>query len=221
MDLVLIIAGALSVFGVILYFAHAAAQKRKGELEALAGELGLDFFPEGDSSVSAVLSKLRLFDRGRSKKFMNMMTGNANGVRIAIFEYRYTTGGGKNQHTHQQTVISFESENLALPFFELRPEHMFHKIGQAFGYKDIDFESHPVFSRRYLLRGPNESGIRDLFTPELLSFFEDQSKGICVEAGNARLIFYRAGKRLKPEQIRDFMSEGFGVYSMLKQRSGG
>ncbi|MFK7817573.1 MAG: hypothetical protein AB8G99_02545 [Planctomycetaceae bacterium] len=217
MESIWIIAGVLGLMGVIFYFSHAAAKRRTEAMEGIAQELGLDFFQESDSSVAVSLGKLRLFDRGRKKRFMNMMTGTANGVRIAIFEYRYTTGSGKHQHTHQQTVISFQSDLLSLPDFELRPEHMFHKIGQAFGYKDIDFATHPRFSKQYLLRGPGEQQIRELFEPALLEFFEDQKKGVCVEAGHSRLIFYRAGKRLKPEQIRDFMTEGFGVYSMLKQ----
>ena len=31
------------------------------------------------------------------------------------------------------------------------------------------------------------------------------------------MIFYRAGKRLKPEQIRGFMEEGFRVYGEFKR----
>ena len=217
MELPFIIVGILAIMGVLFYLAHVTAKKRTEEMDAVAGTLGLDFFPESDPAVPAALGKLRLFDRGRKKRFMNMMTGTANGVRIAIFGYRYTTGSGKHQHTHQQTVISFQSEHLSLPDFELRPEGMFHKIGQAFGYKDIDFYSHPTFSKRYLLRGSNEAAIRELFASDVLDLFEDQKKGTCVEAGNDRLIFYRAGKRLKPEQIRDFMGEGFAIYSILKR----
>jgi len=46
-----------------------------------------------------------------------------------------------------------DCNKLKLPFFELKPENTFHKIGQVFGYQDIDFEAFPNFSKGYLLRG--------------------------------------------------------------------
>jgi hypothetical protein len=64
-------------------------------------------------------------------------------------------------------VISFQSSLLSLPEFELRSENMFHKIGKAFGCQDINFESHPEFSKRYLLRGADEEAVRTFFTPEM------------------------------------------------------
>ena len=145
-----------------------------------------------------------------------MISGVANGVSMAIFDYQFTTGGGKNQQTHRQTVISFKSEHLLIPDFEVRPENVFHKIGQAFGYGDIDFDSHPVFSKKFLLRGPDEPAIRELFTDEKLTFFENYL-GICAEGGADQLLFYRARKIVKPDMINEFMTEGFSVYGQFKQ----
>jgi hypothetical protein len=113
-------------------------------------------------------------------------------------------------------VISFQSSNLALPEFELRPENFLHKIGKVFGFDDVNFESHPLFSKAYLLRGANEEAIRDLFTPKLIEFFEANG-GISLEASKDGLIYYRAGKRIKPTDVRSFMEEGFRVYGILKQ----
>ena len=112
--------------------------------------------------------------------------------------------------------MTFHSPDLSLPSFELRPEHMFHKIGQALGYQDIDFDSHPTFSKQFLLRGPNEAAIRDFFTPELLEFFESHP-GVSVEAAGDRMIFYRASKRIKPEDVRSFMEAGFKIFARLKE----
>ncbi|MGI9471696.1 MAG: hypothetical protein ACR2NZ_09210, partial [Rubripirellula sp.] len=114
-------------------------------------------------------------------------------------------------------VMSFRSVNLDLPAFELRPESVFHRIGKVLGYQDIDFESHPEFSKRYLLRGQDEDAVRAMFTPELLSFFESQEK-VSAEASGDLLVFYRAGKRLKPEMIRAFMEEGFAIFGQMSSR---
>jgi hypothetical protein len=216
MEVALVIIGILAVVGVIMIVAHKFEKTRSEQLRAVADQLGLQFHPNGDTAVQNAIGQLRLFNQGRGRKTRNMLSGRTEDVDVAIFGYRYKTGGGKHQHTHQQTVISFRSPNLSLPEFELRPEHTFHKIGQAFGYKDIDVDSHPVFSKRYVLRGQNEAAIRDLFTPEILEFFESQ-KGVSIEAANDRLIYYRAGKRIKPENVRSLMEEGFRLYVLLKQ----
>ncbi|MEC9473853.1 MAG: hypothetical protein VX584_04130, partial [Actinomycetota bacterium] len=65
-----------------------------------------------------------------------------------------------------------DAEDLQLPTFVIRPENLFHKIGSTFGYQDIDFDAHPTFSKRYLLRGPDEEAIRNTFTDEFLSSYE-------------------------------------------------
>ena len=144
METALIIGGVILLIGVIIFFSHVYEKKRTEAMRAIADELSLSFHLEGDAVVEQTCQKLHLFDQGRGRKFRNMMTGNANNVSMAIFNYQYTTGSGKHQHTHSQTVIFFQSPELSLPEFEIRPEHMFHKIGKVFGYKDINFDSHPT-----------------------------------------------------------------------------
>lgn len=202
----------------VLVYAHFQQEKARTEqFQSVAADLGLDFHPTGDSGVMDAIGHLRLFNQGHGRKMKDMISGKTEDIEIAIFGYRYVTGGGNNQQTHQQTVISFQSPNLSLPDFDLRPEHFFHKIGQALGYSDIDFDTHPEFSARYLLRGPDEAAIRQFFQPELLRFFES-NQGVSLEASGDRLIYYRARKRIKPEQVRSFMEEGFRVYGVMKTK---
>jgi hypothetical protein len=211
-----LIVGFGALLGGIIYAVRKFEQARTEALQGVADELGLQFYPEGEGTVENEIGHLRLFNQGHSRKMKNMISGQTEDIDVAIFGYRYTTGGGKNQQTHQQTVISFHSPHLSLPEFEIRPENFLHKIGKALGYQDINFDSHPVFSKKYLLRGPDEAAVREFLTPKLLQFFESQ-QGISVEASRDRLIYYRASKRIKPEQVRSFMAEGFHVYELMKQ----
>jgi hypothetical protein len=144
-----------------------------------------------------------------------MIHGETEEVEVGIFEYRYTTGGGDSSHDWRQTVISFRSPDLNLPQFTLRPEGLFDKIGSVLGRRDVDFESHPVFSKKYVLRGRDEERIRRAFRAELLTLLESQS-GVSVEGEGQRLIFYRTGKVVPPDQVRAFMEEGFRIYSLLR-----
>ena len=146
-----------------------------------------------------------------------MLHGVTEHVDVAIFGYEYMTRVGQHTSTAKQNVIYFRSPALNLPEFALRPENLFDKIGDVFGGQDIDFESHPKFSKSYSLRGSDEQKVRETFTDEVLSFFENQT-GISTEGGGDQLIFYRAGKRIDPDQVSSFKQEGFRVFELFKQK---
>ena len=215
MQLFLLICLAVVMVGVIWFALHKLEKNRSLRFQEIADQMGLNFHRKGDSGLQARFSALTLFGRGHSRKSYNVLSGQSQNIDVAVFGYQYTTGGGKNSHTSRQTVMAFDSPHLQLPAFELRPEHMFHKIGQAFGYSDIDFETHPQFSKKYLLRGKNEDAIRDVFTADALEFFE-AGKGISVEARDGQLIYYRSGRRIKPEEIQAFMEQAFRCYALFK-----
>ena len=86
-------------------------------------------------------------------------------------------------------------------------------IGGAFGYQDIDFDQYPEFSKSYLLRGKLESEVRLLFSHKVITWFEN-NKNLYVEGSGNRILYYRRRKRVKPEEIRDFMNEGMCQFSL-------
>jgi len=189
-------------------------KKRTEQLALISAELKLNFFPKGSTSLFERLKPFHLFSQGRFRKIKNLMEGEANKVELAIFDYQYTIGGGEHSQTNRQSILFFRSPKLHLPNFNLRPENVFHKIGGAFGYKDIDFEAHPIFSKKYLLRGDDEASIRGLFNNALLNLIQSQQK-ISIEGSGDQLIFYRHRNRVKPEEVESFMEEGFQVFGQF------
>ena len=189
-------------------------KKRTEQFALISAELKLNFFPKGSPSLFERLKPFHLFSKGWSRKIKNLMEGEANKVELAIFDYQYTTHGGQHPQTHRQSLLFIRSPKLNLPDFSLRPENVFHKIGSAFGDKDIDFETHPIFSKSYLLRGDNEAAIRGLFNNELLNFIQSQ-QNISIEGSGDQLIFYRHKNRVKPEEVESFMEEGFQVFDQF------
>ena len=211
-----IIGIVFSIFfvGLLILIFWRKGKKRTEQFALISAELKLNFFPKGTTSLFERLKPFHLFSKGWSRKIKNLMEGEANKVELAIFDYQYTTHGGQHPQTHRQSLLFIRSPKLNLPDFSLRPENVFHKIGSAFGDKDIDFETHPIFSKSYLLRGDNEAAIRGLFNNELLNFIQSQQK-ISIEGSGDQLIFYRNKNRVKPEEVESFMEEGFQVFGQF------
>lgn len=192
------------------------ARRRRIELmQAAADDLGLSFFVDGDPGLVNELGCFELFSQGRQRRISNMIYGDAGNVKVGIFDYRFTTGHGKHKHTSQQSVAYIHSAELKLPDFALRPENVFHKIGGALGFDDIDFESHPKFSGAYLLRGSNEEQIRAVFSADVLTQLESQS-GISIEGSGQRLIYYQNRRMVAPGGMRGLMEEGFKVFGLFR-----
>jgi hypothetical protein len=214
--IVFVALGALAV-GVILYY---RAKKRREDLWSVAGRLGFSFSAEGDPHLPGGLGQFHLFSQGRSRKVRNVMRGEIQDIVVSLFDYRYTTGSGRHNHTHDQTVLLFESERLALPFFILRPEGLFHKMAGALGYEDIDFDGSPAFSDAYLLKGTDEDRIRAMFTPEVRAYYTRHGR-LYTEGERGQLIHYCAGRRVSPERIESWLQEGLDVLALFLEKEEG
>ena len=215
MHIALIVFGIIAVVGGVIAISMRLQKKRTEAMRSVAATMNFTFAEKPDTALRERLSHLHLFSQGHSKKIRNVLTGRAGEMDARVFDYRFTTGGGKNSHTWRQTVMLCESAKMSLPKFALRPEHFFHKIGQVFGFQDIDFDSHPDFSKRYLLKGDDEREIRKLFDTNTLSFYESHSK-LSTEAASHQLIHYHASKRAPPEKMSEFIREGVEVLTLLR-----
>src|ERR1043165_5833572 len=119
--------------------AKRLAEERRRMIQQAAQMMGWTYLPLADFSMIPNIGSYHLFSQGHSKKIENMMYGEIDGGRAAVFDYYYVTGSGKHRTTDNQTVAYFQSRSLQLPLFSLRPENVFHKVFGAFGYQDIDF----------------------------------------------------------------------------------
>jgi len=212
----LFVGAALAAVGIGAYIAYVAEKKRSAALFDVATRMGFTFEAQVARETLPTLGALHLFKRGRRQKARNLMRGKAEGADAIVFDYQYTTGGGKNSHTHIQTVVLYPGAGMEsrLPDFTLGPEHWWDRIGRVFGYQDINFESSEDFSKNYLLRGPDESAIRAAFGMSVLGFFA-QNQGWSVESAGGALAVYRADKRPAPEEMQPYVAETAAVRRAL------
>jgi hypothetical protein len=190
-------------------------------LQAVADRLHCSFSADGASLSLYPTLGFHLFSQGRSKKISNVLRKSIEDAEVSVFDYKYTTGGGKNSHTYRQSVVLFDSPALVLPSFTLAPENILHKIGQVFGYQDIDFDTNPNFSGDYLLKGEDEAAIRRFFTHRILRYYEEHPGMPITEGSGQQLIVYKRSYRAKPEDIGEFLQQGLDILALFTQASKG
>ena len=191
---------------------------RSKAVKKIAAQLGWEFWGHGHENLPTLAWDFDLFSKGRGGQVRNLVRTQREDASIFIFDYQYTTGGGKNSQTYYQTVILFESYKLTLPRFFLIPENFLHKIGQIFGYYDIDFLEYPQFSQQYLLRGDLEDRIRQIFNYRVISFYEEKlgRRRVSTEGINNLLAYYYAEWSQPPETWPAFLQEALDAYHLFK-----
>jgi carbonic anhydrase len=94
---------------------------------------------------------------------------------------------------------------LHLPFevpeFILEKEGILDRAFALAGFQDIDFKHFTKFSRRFVLKGPDERAIRELMTPELLEFFEHEDVYHIECAGRELVIFETFMRRATVSEV--------------------
>ena len=213
---VLFVIGTILMTGFIIWLVHLSEKKRRDALQAIATELGLQFSATQNDDLMERMEEFSLFNKGHSRKIHNVMTTEADSLRLTMFDYQYTVGGGQNSQTHRQTVVAFESDALELPAFSLRPEGFFNRIGAALGMQDIDFTEHPEFSQSFVLSGLDEAAVREFFDQKLLDLFAKDKK-VCLQSTKGAFVFFHKGRR-KPEEIRGCMDQAFTIHTAFIDR---
>jgi hypothetical protein len=193
------------VAGLVAY----AVRRERARVEALRQAsllLGFAFQEKEPGLLQEPWAEAPTFQRGRRRRASNVMRGRVGSFDAVVFDYQYTTGSGKNRRTHRLTPTVVHLPEAALPAFELRPEHLLHRIGAHFGYQDIDFPDQPEFSSRYLLRGEDEAAIRTRFDARVLDRFT-RATGWSVEGRGDWLVLHRRRGRIRPDDLRPLTTD--------------
>ncbi|MEB3339013.1 MAG: hypothetical protein VKJ46_16195 [Leptolyngbyaceae bacterium] len=192
-------------------------RQRTEAIKQLANNLGFQYQPEPKSYIPSQIWQFRLFSQGRGRRFYNLIQGHRKGAKISISDYSYTSGHGKNTRTSTQTVVLVESDDLDLPSFELTPEDIFDKVGNILGFHDINFETHPDFSRHHNLAGSDESSIRQLFHDGVLNFYQTRTN-VNTEGKGSIFIHHHNYKTLPPDQWEICIDEAFALYQYFTRK---
>jgi hypothetical protein len=212
---VILIIGAV-IAGAI--FSSMAAKKRREEFAVLASQLGLHFSPDDDHDLADEFSFLDKLDQGSNRYAYNIMSGEYQGHQVKVFDYHYETHSRDskgNRQTHHH-YFSFFMLMLGRDFPELTiaPEGFFSKVAQAFGYDDIDFESHE-FSQRFCVRSADKKFAYDFCHTRTMEYLLANDDLLVEVEGPVLAIAF--SHCLEPLQIKENLDRLITLRSLLPE----
>jgi hypothetical protein len=195
---VLLVFVAMAV--VIIAGSRIQARRRTRAMQTAARQIGFTFEGEDWSDPTQRPQLGTALFQQPNGRCWNVMTSTADRLKTSLFDYGYFNP----RYSARQTVAAF-SQELWIPLFELRPDSLSDPVRDPWVSNRIDFD----FSERYVLRGPEEDKLRELFNPTLTSALisytpEDHWH---IEGMGTTLILYRAGVTVRPDELPAFLQQ--------------
>jgi hypothetical protein len=217
-------------------------RKRAKEMREVGASLNLREASKSDKkALEDHIDQSRLFSNGSSWP-KTVLVGDINGVGLTLADYNFSPPG-TNKKTKETTLLRIQKNSLNLPPFTLMPSGwLIDSLSSMVGYRDINFDSHPQFSKQYLLRAFDEDDlgnefsryeepstsafkesntepiVRDLFTNELLDLLETNS-GVSLEGRGDQFILRRfTSQRVPANDLTAFVELGVKILSILSRK---
>lgn len=200
----------------------AKLSQRQKRLRNLATKKDYQFTSHVDWNT-IYLKKFHFFEIRPIERKYNCLKGTFNDLNVSweIADVTFNEGQAFTAETFNTTLMVIKL-NKKIPIFTMEKEGVFDKIFDrviAFtGYKDIDFEMYPDFSKKFLLKGKRESQIRSFFTDEIIRFFENHQIYHLESNGEALLIFDKI-KLARTDETIGFINYGQELAQLLVAKS--
>lgn len=191
------------------YFLDRAARKRRDALAVKSAELGLSFERHCKLEDITTLAHFRGFKRASDRDISNVMRGRIRERLVVLFEYNDSL----SDTSIPRTVALVPQVSTKVPDFLLFPNVDWQVLLRIlFGDKRIEFQTSPEFSKQYVLRGLDESAIREVFNETALSFFAEHHN-LHVESRQGSLVVWKP--LISPMDLPSFVFELERMLSVL------
>jgi len=201
-----------------LFGSGAKLSQRQKRLRNLATEKNYQYASQVDWNTD-YLKKFHFFEIRPIERKYNCLKGTFKDLDVSweIADITFNEGQAFAAETFNTTLMVLKL-NKKIPVFTMEKEAVLEKIFDrvmAFtGYKDIDFEMYPDFSKKFLLMGNNESEIRSFFTDEIIRFFENHQIYHIESNGEALVIFDKI-KLARTDETIAFIDYGKELATLL------
>jgi len=196
--------------------------QRQKRLQSLAAEKEYNYSSQVDWNTS-YLKKFHFFEIRPIERKSNCLRGTFKDLDVSweIADVKFNEGQAFTAETFNTTLMVLYLNNK-IPVFTMEKEGVFEKLFDRVmaltGYKDIDFDMYPDFSKKFLLMGDNESEIRSFFTGDIIQFIEEHQIYHLESNGEALLIFDKI-KLARTDETIGFIDYGNELATLLDTKS--
>ena len=196
---------ALVVGGVYTFYGGYAADRRRGEMAALAKRRGFSFSSSFSYELANNFPGFRPVHTGQDSYGYNIIKGTLSGHSIFAFDYHYqiltrVDQSGEEHAYHYSFSAVIACSNCTLKPLLIRPVGLLDKLGEAAGFDNIEFES-AEFSRRYHVSSPDRRWAYDVLQPRTIELLL-RGPELSIEFNYDNVIAYRGlGAKLDIDEI--------------------
>jgi len=193
------------VVGLLFFYAqYAAQQKRRQAFMLLATKLGLRYDIQDPFDTPNL--PFDLFSRGDRRQAENVLSGDAAGMRVRLFDYTYviysTDGQGHSTSSTYRFSCATGELDADCPHLVIEREGVMSSLARHLGFHDIEFES-GEFNRAFKVHSDDKKFAYALLDGQMMQWLLDEG-GICrYEVIGSLTLCYT--DRVKPEEYGNLL----------------
>ncbi|WP_103866665.1 SulP family inorganic anion transporter [Aquimarina sp. I32.4] len=142
--------------------------KRQQDLQHIANDFSWGYDPQKTNDVIGVSDFV--FFKTKKINYLNNSIYDPQSV-FKIFDIEFSEGEFIARTSVRATMLIIRLKK-EIPKFTLDKEGLLEFLYKFSGFRDIDIQGHPDFSKRFFLLGENPEKIQSFFTDELVLFLE-------------------------------------------------
>ncbi len=186
------------------------------EIRAVATRHQWDFAQAGDPARLLRYSGFSPFGQGETRRMINLMSGQDDGVHVELFTYQYEVQSGPNDDQTVMDRVRIVSVDMpvAAPGLTITHERVGHKIAQAVGAPDINFES-DAFSKRFWVTCRDRKFAYDAITPATMEWMLSGERKDITWQWRGRVLVVSSPGFMKPAECDDLLAYAQGFRKQL------
>jgi hypothetical protein len=197
---------ALFIVLVILlfYFNALATRKKREAFLALSVKLGLRY--DIKDPFDTVDLPFALFQKGDSREVENVLSGEAAGMHVRLFDYQYTETSTDAQGHMSSSTYPFSCAIAEIdadcPHLVVEQESLLSRFSHHLGFHDIELESEE-FNKRYLVASDDKKFAYAMLDARMMAWLIDEG-GVCQYEVVGPLVLCFC-KRVKPQEYENLL----------------
>jgi hypothetical protein len=210
----------LPIFEVIGERLSSTENQRIKDLKSWALGQGFSFERATDHGITERFSDLKSLAQGPKQYATDLLEGVWEGFEFLSLDYHYQTvvptpDGRRRVDLHHFSAVVMKSDVPLKPLL-ICPTGFGSLAPALEGYVEIPVE-HTEFAREFVIRGPDRSGVDEVFQAEMVEFLLNSPRYV-VEVGKKHMVAYRSGffEEMHVEAAVDLLS---GILARLPGRA--